>query len=419
MKSFGIYTIAKVINSCIPFFLLPIMTAYLSPGDYGTISMVTTTAAFAMPFVTLRVEDAIVRRYYYNNENIAVYIGNCLIIVTSMMIFITFLFIAFASFIAEKIQVPAAILFIIPFYCVLNFFKTIFLYYWQVKQKPVQYGIINILATVLELTLAILLVVSFKMNWIGRAISIFSTAAIVAIVALVYLLKHKMIKIQFDKERIVHALRYGAGLIPAGIGASLMVSVNRFFLTDMVSINETGLYGVATSFASLLHFVTGSFNNAFVPWLFPQLKKDDTRIKRRIVKVSYLYMFSLFVIAFVVYILIKWALPVFVNDRFYDAEKYIPFLLIGYCFQGCYFMVTNYIMYVEKTYYTAIITLFCGFVSVVLNLVLIKSMGAIGASIAFAITFMLFFLLTWALSAKLYKMPWILGWDWIKSKLKK
>ena len=419
VKSFGIYTIARVLNSCIPFLLLPVMTAYLSPGDYGTISMITTMASFTMPFVTLRVEDAIVRRYYYNNENIAVYIGNCLFIVTAMMFFITLLFIAFASFISEKIQVPAVILFIIPFYCVLHFFKTIFLYYWQVKQKPVQFGVINISATVLELLLAIILVVACKMNWVGRAISIFTAAASVAIVAFVYLLRNNMIKLQFDKDRLTHALKYGIGLVPAGIGASLMVSVNRFFITDMVCIEETGLYGVATSFASMISFVTGSFNNAFVPWLFPQLKKEDIKTKRKIVKVSYLYMFFLFVVAFVGFLLIKLVLPVFVNDKFYDAEKYIPFLLLGYCFQGCYLMVTNYIMYVEKTYYTAAITLVCGFASIGLNYVFISSMGAIGASVAFAITFCLFFLMTWVLSAKLYKMPWILGWDWVNNLLHK
>lgn len=414
VKSFGIYTIARVLNSCVPFFLLPVMTAYLTPGDYGTISMITTLAGFAMPFVTLRVEDAIVRRYYYKNENIAVYIGNCLFIVTTMMIIITILFILFSSFLSSKLQIPSPVIFIVPFYCTLNFFKIIFLYYWQVKQKPIQFGIINITATLLEIILAVFLVVSLKMNWIGRALSIFSSSAIVAIFSLVYMLRHKMIRLKFDKDRLFHAFKYGVWLIPAGIGASLMVSVNRFFLTDMVSVDETGLYGVATSFASILSFVTGSFNNAYVPWLFPQLAKDDISVKRRLVKVSYLYMLFLFILAFIGYLLIITVLPYFVNYRFYDSEKYIPFLLIGYCFQGCYFMVTNYIMYVEKTYYTAGITLICGLISIALNYYFIKTLGAIGASVAFAITFLCFFIMTWIVSAKLFKMPWLLKQDKLK-----
>ena len=406
IKSFGIYTIAKVINSCIPFFLLPVMTAYLSPADYGTISMITTIAAFALPFVSLRVDDAIVRRYYYKNENIAQYIGNCLIIVGIAFFLITIFLGGFSSYVSKWSEVPQFIIWFIPLYCLFSFFKNIMLFYWQVNCQPVKYGLFSILLTLLEVSIAIVLVVYVGMNWMGRAVSLFTAGLIATLFTIAFFLKHKMIDLTINHQKMSHALKYGAGLIPAGIGASLMMLSNRFFLTEMISIDETGLYGVATSFASIMSFITLSFNNAFVPWLFEKLNKKDNRTNRNIVGISYIYMVSLFVIGALLYLAIRFIFPFFVNSSFDGAMKYIPLLLLGYTFQGCYFMVTNYIMYAEKTYYTAIITIVCGLISIALNYLLINAFGAIGAALAFAITFGVFFLSTWIVANRVYPMPW-------------
>jgi O-antigen/teichoic acid export membrane protein len=71
-----------------------------------------------------------------------------------------------------------------------------------------------------------------------------------------------------------------------------------------------------------------------------------------------------------------------------------------------YFMVVNYISYVEKTYYQAIITVSVGLVNVPLNYFLILEFGAVGSGMAFACSFFLLFVFTWILSGKLYSMPW-------------
>lgn len=407
IRSFGIYTIAKVINSCIPFFLLPILTKYLNPGEYGITSMIITVSSFVMPIVTLKIEDAVVRRYYYDERTINIYLWNSISIVLIMTAITNISMLFISNYLASFTEIPYYIYYFLPAFCLLSFFKTVFLYYLQVRQKATYFGVYSIMLTLLEFGTAILLVVYLDMGWKGQALAMLVGALIAAIYAIVYMIKNNLIKIKYDKKSIIHAINYGSWLIPAGIGGASMIMANRMFLTKMVSIEETGLYGVATSFAGLIAFVTVSFNNAFVPWLFPKLNKNDENIKKKIVKVSYAYMLGLFLLVFVIYYFVKLIIPIFINERFYSADKHLLWLLIGYAFQGCYFMVTNYIMYVEKTKYTTYITIISGLLSVLLNYTLISIIGAVGASVAFAITFMLFFIFTWILSAKLYSMPWI------------
>ncbi len=46
----SIYTLSNVIGVAIPFFLLPILTRYLTPYDYGILSMYSTLYSFLLPF---------------------------------------------------------------------------------------------------------------------------------------------------------------------------------------------------------------------------------------------------------------------------------------------------------------------------------------------------------------------------------
>lgn len=406
VKTTGIYTIAKVINASIPFLLLPILTSYLSPTDYGIISMITTTVAFVTPFVTLNMDSAIVRRYYYKEGSIAKYIGTCLEIVFIICLLVSLLFAMFGDILGHLVSLPNYVVWLIPIYCVFQFLKTVVLYNWQVKDQAIKFGVFSIIATLLEVSIAIFLIVGLGYDWKGRAISLMSSSFILSVFAILYLKRKKMLSLSYTKEYSRHATKYGLGLIPHALGASMMVLANNFFITNMVSVEETGLYGVASSLSGLLSFITLSFNNAYVPWLFKNLSIGNTGIKRKVVKITYLYLAFIFIVGVLSYFFIVLIFPVFVNESFSEASKYIPWLLLGLVFQGGYFMMTNYILYSEKTFYNGIVTISTGLINLGLNYLLILRFGAIGAAIAFSVTYLIYFILTWIVANKVYPMPW-------------
>jgi O-antigen/teichoic acid export membrane protein len=45
------YSGVNIINASVPFLLLPILTSYLSPSDYGILSLVQLLMALAFPIV--------------------------------------------------------------------------------------------------------------------------------------------------------------------------------------------------------------------------------------------------------------------------------------------------------------------------------------------------------------------------------
>ena len=81
-RSAGVYGTSNVIERAIPFLLMPVMTRFLSPSDYGVVAMFAVLVSLASPLVGLNLPGAIHRKYF-DRENIdfAAYVSNCLVVV--------------------------------------------------------------------------------------------------------------------------------------------------------------------------------------------------------------------------------------------------------------------------------------------------------------------------------------------------
>lgn len=407
LKNAGIYTIANVINASIPFLLLPYLTRILSLADYGIVTMFTTVLVFTTPFVLINLGGAVGRRYFNKEIDLSEYIGNCFFIIISSFFLVLIIFIVFRRTISVFTEIPSNWLLLIPIAAISKAVNTITLVLWQVRKKAAIYGLFKILLTATNLGFTFLFIYYSEIKWKGRVEAIVLSTLIFAIVGYIVLLRQGDINYKFNKLHIQHALRFGGGLLPHAIGLMLITLSNRIFITRMVSIEEAGLYGVANQIASAIFFLTSSFNNAYIPWLYDKLTLRKSKTNSRIVRITYLYFFFLIIIGILLFLLLPFIFRVFIDQDFSTAIKYCPYIILGYVFQGMYFMVTNYITYAEKTHFQAIITIAIGGINLVTNYFFINIFGGIGAAYSFCLSFFLFFIATWYVSNRVHAMPWL------------
>ena len=69
-------------------------------------------------------------------------------------------------------------------------------------------------------------------------------------------------------------------------------------------------------------------------------------------------------------------------------------------------MVTNYILFASKTHLIGGVTMLTAALSAVSTYFLIRYNGALGAAQSAALSYLLLFLFTWVLSARVFPMPW-------------
>ena len=106
-RNSGIYIIGDIINSSIPFILLPVLTRYLTPADYGIIAMFQITVAILFPIMGLSIQGAITIKYFDDHSvELPTYIGNCLFLVFISSMFVTSIFFIFADTISQLSSIP-------------------------------------------------------------------------------------------------------------------------------------------------------------------------------------------------------------------------------------------------------------------------------------------------------------------------
>ncbi|NAZ72139.1 oligosaccharide flippase family protein, partial [Vibrio toranzoniae] len=59
-----IYLVSNIITAIIPFAMLPILTRFLTPSEYGEIAMFQVLIGVLSTFVGLNVNGAVIREFY-------------------------------------------------------------------------------------------------------------------------------------------------------------------------------------------------------------------------------------------------------------------------------------------------------------------------------------------------------------------
>jgi O-antigen/teichoic acid export membrane protein len=278
---------------------------------------------------------------------------------------------------------------------------------WIAEEKPFLYGLFQISQTTLNLSLSLILVIPFELGWKGRIIAQVVVFFVYAMLTFYLLARRKYIKMQLNIAYLSKALRFGIPLIPHTLGGSVVMLSDRLIISNLIGISEVGVYMVGFQFAQIVLLIQDSINNAFAPWIYKNLKKNNKNDNLRLVKITYLYMIAILLFSALYSQFIGPVYRLFVGTDFIEGEKYIFWISIGFAFNGMYKMVVNYIFFTEKTYLLAGITTTTAIVNVFLTYFLVSKIGAIGAAYSLCFSYFLSFALTWYFSNKVYPLPWM------------
>lgn len=405
----GIYTLTNILNSAIPFLLLPVFTRYLKPLDYGIVATFQILISLIAPFVGLSITGAISVKYYdKSGTDLPKYISNCIGILIASTIFVSVVICFFAKFISDFVTFPVEWLWSIVIVSMGQFLVQIALALWQIQMKAVPYGTFQLLQTTLNITLSLVLIVVMGMKWQGRVIAQVFCDGAFGIIAIIFLYKNDWLKFEYDRSYIVSALKYGIPLIPHALAGWAMAAMDRVFINKMIGIADTGIYTVGYQVAMVIVIIETSFNNAWVPWLFHNLATEDPFVKIKIVKITYIYVATMIFIALLLSLSAPWFMNFLVGKEFHGSIQFIFWLALGKGIYSMYFMTCNYLFYMNRTVLVAFSTFSSAVIHIVATYILVKENGAIGAAQAGIISTCALVFMTWYFSSRVYKMPWSL-----------
>jgi len=410
-KSGLIYTLTDAINKGIPFLLLPVLTYYLSPSDYGIISNFTVIISILGILVGLSLDGAISANFYrLDKPKLAIYISNTLIItICSFLICIIFISL-FQTQVYELIKIPYTYQVAAVFMALGQAITAINLALWRLEEKPLKFGLYQISQTLINISFSLYFIIILSLGWQGRVDGYLIASFSYGIFSLLILRKRGYLKLSYRKKFLMDALFFGIPLIPHGLSIWIRSGIDRVFITKLIDEAATGIYSTGFQFGIFMSFLTLAFNNAFVPFLFKQLSVNDTvqlaLNKKRLVKLTYLIMGGLIILCIFFTFFSILLVDNLLSESYYASRKFVFWAILAQAFQGMYLLFVNYIFYVKRTKSLALITFTCSLIHVFLAYGLINYIGAIGAAYSMVIVSFINFVAVWVYSAKVYPMPW-------------
>lgn len=411
IRGAGVYLVASVLNASIPFLLLPVLTRYLEPAEYGEIAVFQVWVSLIGALCGLSVHGAANRKYFdYEDPDreIGEFIGACVLLLIISTIALAIIAYSFRSIIIEALGIKEIWLWLAIPVAFSNFLIQLRLGQWQVRKKAAFYGSFQISRSLLDMLLSLVLVVVFTLGVTGRLSGTISAAFIFGSIALISLHSSGLFRLNWRPDLMREALKFGVPLIPHILGAFLLLTADRAIISSKLGLSEAGVYMVAAQLAMAMSIMLEAVNKAFSPWLFERLKRDNESEKRQIVKFSYGYSGFLLFIAFIALIVGDDVLRLIAGEKFGSAGKVVGWLFLAQAFRGIYFLFTNYIFFAKKTGAIAKITISFGILHIGLLYIFIDYFGVVGAAYALCVSMFLQMLGTWYTANKLLNMPWML-----------
>lgn len=407
----GIYLLSNVVNSIIPFILLPILTRYLSPEEYGEVAVFYTLLGALGAFVGATFVGAVGRKFYDANlkENeLSEFIGSCIQLIVLCTLFVFLIFYLFQEILSDFLLIKKdyVLLSVIVSFC--SVIIALRLGQWQVEKKAARYGVLQFLQGFLNMLLSLIFVVYFLYGVDGRISAQIISGLFFSVVALFSLKKDGLINIFiWRRKNLFELLSFGIPLIPHVVGGFLLTSVDRLIINRELGLTEVGIYMLGVQLVSAAGIVFDAINKAYVPWLFEKLKINDYKEKEKIVRLTYFWFVMVLFGVALSFFVGPWLVVIVAGEKYIKTGEVVGLLALGQGFKGMYLMVTNYIFYSKETGLLSVVSMVSGTLNLLLLFLFVPFWGVEGAAAAFAVSMGFRFLFTWFVAQKKHPMPWL------------
>ena len=383
-KNVGLISIGTFSTSLLSFFLVPLYTSVLSTTDYGNYDLINTTVALLMPFLTLSIEEPVMRFTLDNgNKDIKdVFTVGIKHVVIGILLAGAF----------------AAINHFLGIFQVIDDFWSLFIlmysftsicnvltFFARGLERVSDVAISGALGTLVSIICNIVFLLPLHMGLLGYFLANIAGTATQSLFVFfrVQCWKYFGSLRNINREQEKRMIRYSTPMIANTVSWWVNNASDRYIVTWLSGVSVNGLYSVAYKIPSILNVFQRIFLQA---WTISAVKDYDPEDKNGFF--SNLYNSFNFLMVFSCSALIMLDKPIahilYAKD-FYGAWVYVPFLMISIVFSALNGYMGGIFSAVNNSKLYAISTAIGAVVNTVLNIVLVYSVGALGAAIATAV----------------------------------
>jgi O-antigen/teichoic acid export membrane protein len=396
LKNTGLLFLGNFGSRILGILLVPIYTSALSTAEFGTYSIYTVTASLLMPVLTFNIVEAVFRfaSEEYAKKKTVFSIG-CKYSFAAILIFSILLMLnQFFGIIKVYTDYPG---YLVAYFCVHLFFDMIFRFA-RGMNYVLQVSLGGLLNTVAALGLNIALLKYYHFGLPGFFVANIVSLLIAAVYLVISTQAWRYIGVQFRITAIEkEMLSYSTPLIFDATAWWVNNASDRFIVDWFCGTTVTGIYSIAYKIPTLLNAMSTIFNQA---WIISSIREYKNGNQSFFIK-TYKYINAMTVIFCSGILLANRVIAtILFKKEFFEAWQFAPFLTISAMFTVFIGFMEGIYAAAKKTRILAATTVSASIINIVLNIILVKAIGAVGAAISTAICYFLIWFLRMRLCEK-------------------
>ena len=402
------YTASSVISKLIAVALLPLYTRYLTPADYGAAEVLITGVIAASIVLRLGIIEALLRFYYQAGEDPDQVVKTAF----ASLLWTTTIGFAIAFPLAEPISrllldhSDASLVRIAIFglwvFTMYEFLTALF----RIDERAKAYFGFTVANVLVTIPVTVWLVVGEGQGASGLLWGQYGTGA-VFLAGLVIAQRHRLALLA-DPALLRRMLRWGLPTMPAELSLYSLNFIDRLLIVRLVGLGDAGLYSLSVKFAQAVNVLVKGFQLAWPPLAY-SIRDDDEARRAYAVIVTWFVSVTTFVVAGM-WLLSRWIVRTLAAPEFFDSYKTIGLVSTGVMLYALYLVLVIILGRTGRTEFNFPATGAGTVVNIVLNLILLPSMGIVGAGVSLVASYAVVLVLMYVFTQRLFPVPY----EWLR-----
>lgn len=387
LKNMGLLTISSFASKLLTFFLVPLYTSCLSTNEYGTYDLFNTTIMLLIPILTLGITDSVLRFPLEKNrsDSEVYYVIGQKYVVYGFLVLIAIICLNNILVISKALQ-EYQLYFLLMY--IIDTIYQLLQNYARGIEKVDKLAVSGVISSFSVITLNIIFLLVFKWGLNGYFLANI-IGMLISDLYLIYTLKiyRYMFKLPSDKKLEKSMLYYGVPMILNSISWWINNASDRYIIIGLFGLATNGIYSVSYKIPSIMNMFQTIFNQA---WAISAVQEFDPKDSNGFFKNVYSLTNLVMVVSCSLLILsTKILAKILYKNDFYEAWKYVPYLLISVLFGTLTGVLSGVYMAMRASKKFGISTTIGAIANILFSLVLAKLFGPIGPAIGTLISFII------------------------------
>src|SRR5215218_4438357 len=408
------YTAASILSKVITVALLPLYTRYLTQEDYGAAEVLFAAVVSASIIVRFGLIEAILRFYYLDEEDSQRVVKSTFAGLFWLSTLGALIALPFAGPLSELLlpdaeklggSAPELVRIAIVGLWVLTMFEFL-LTLFRLEERARAFFLTTILNVLVTIGVTVVLVVGADEGARGLLLGSYATGA--AFVLALIALQWRRLSLRFDPALLRRLLRFGLPTMPAEVSLYLLNFVDRIIIVRTVGLAEAGLYSLAVKFAQGVNVLVRGFQLAWPPLAYSI--RDDEEARRAYAAVVTWFVAGCAFVVTGMWLLSRWLARAFAAPEFFESYEAVGLITVGATLYALYLVLVIVLGRTGRTEYNFPATGAGTLANIGLNLVLLPSMGIVGAGVSLVASYAVVLALMYFFTQRLFRVPY----EWLR-----